>query len=226
MISFALVLVFGVSAFAQTGLEIYKAELSVPFGEAEGKVLAVGDQLVFVDDDKTEFSFAIARNNITNVTNDGKVLMIETKQAVQDRSGMKSRFAIRVFDGGAEKLEKWLKDGSNFSAKKDSDYSNTNVSMNSSMIYEAKHDHSLYGSCTGKLIVSDDRISYESSDDREHSRQWLFTDIKKMKRNSPYKFEVKPFKGDGYTLEILGKGIDITDFKVIENKLALAKADR
>lgn len=220
------ILIFGIAAFAQSNLEVYKADLSVPFGEADGKVIAVGEQIVFVDDDKPEFSFAIAKNNISDVKSKDKVLTIETKQAVADRSGMKSRFVMRVEDDGAEKLEKWLKSGSGFIADTKSNNQVTVISNNSPMIYEAEHKHRLYGSCTGKLIIGEDRISYESADDRDHSRQWLFTDIKKIKRKSPYKFEVQLFKGDGYGLEILGQGIDITDFKKVENKLAIVKAAR
>ena len=219
-------LFFSIAAFAQSNLEIYKADFSVPFGEAEGKVLAVGEQLVFVDDDKPEFSFAIARNNVSGVMSKDKVLTIETKQSVADRSGMKSRFVMRVEDDGAEKLEKWLKSDSGFVAERKSDNPMTVISNNSGMIYEAEHKHRLYGSCTGRLIVGEDRVSYESADDRDHSRQWLFTDIKKMKRKSPYKFEVQLFKGDGYTLDILGQGIDITDFKKVENRMATVKAAR
>lgn len=226
VLGIAIMFALGSSVLAQANMEVYKAELSVPFGEVEGKVVAVGDQLVFVDDDKPEFSFAIERSNISSVASDGKILTVETKREVKDRSGMKSRFVMRVFDGGSEKLEKWLKGNSGFSAKNDANYVKTNSSTNSGMIYEAKHAHRLYGSCTGKLIVGDDRFSYESSDDREHSRQWLLADIKTIKRNSPYKFQVKLFKGDGYELEILGNGIDITDFKVMENKLAMEKANR
>ncbi len=41
-------------AFCQVGIHVYPAELSVPFGTAAGKLVAVGDMMVFVDDEKPE----------------------------------------------------------------------------------------------------------------------------------------------------------------------------
>ena len=78
---------FGVSASAQTNLEVFRAELSVPFDKTEGKLLAVGESLVFIDDDKPEFSFAIEKDNIADLQNDDEVLTVQTKRAVKDRSG-------------------------------------------------------------------------------------------------------------------------------------------
>ena len=225
-------IIFAVSAFAQANLVVYNAELSVPFGEANGKIIAVGEQIIFVDNDKPEGSFAIARSNLASINSNDQILTIETKQAVADRSGMKSRFVIRVSDDGASKIESWVKSNAGFSAGTMTNASTNTASTvvsgvnRSGMNYEAEHKHTLYGSCTGRLIVGDDRISYESLDDRDHSRQWLFNDIKKIKRKSPYKFEVQLLKGDGYSLEILGQGIDINDFKAMENLITTAKSSR
>lgn len=218
--------IFAVSAFGQSNVVVYKADLSVPFGEANGKVVAVADQLVFIDDDKPEASFAISKNNVSSVNSQERVLTIETKQSVSDRSGMKTRFVMRVDDDGAEILGKWLGSRSGMVAETNGPVKVISASNNSGMIYEAEHGHRLYGSCTGRLVIDNDRISYESLDDRDHSRQWLFTDIKRIKRKSPYKFEVQLLKGDGYSLEILGQGIDITDFKKIEDAIATAKTSR
>lgn len=218
--------ILAVSAFAQTNVEVYKAELSVPFGEADGKLIAVGDSLVFVDDDKPEFSFAIERNNIADLSKDDEVLTIQTKRMVKDRSGEKMRFVFRIKSGKTSDLVKWLGSDSPKQIVVVGNREMPRSNSNSAMIYEAEHKHSLYGSCKGRIIVNDDRISYESLDDRDHSRQWNFVDVKKMKRKSPYKLEIQPLTGDDYTFEILGQGIDINDFKTMENKLAAAKADR
>jgi hypothetical protein len=79
------------------------------------------------------------------------------------------------------------------------------------------------GSCTGKLIIARERVTYESLEDREHTRQWPLADIKKAKRDSPYLIEIEPFKGDKYTLEIEGKGIDIDVYKKLTNWMSLAR---
>ena len=222
----SLALALTITAKAQTNLKVAKAELSLDFDKAKGKLMIVGDTIVFVDDEKPEFSFVIDRDNIAGIDKDDDVLSIQTNNAVKYRSTEKMRFVFRLDDVSAEDFIKM--DGkSSAKIQTVSTQGNTRtISSTGSMIYEVEHKHRLYGSCKGRIIISDDRISFESTDDRDHSRQWLFTDIKKVKRQSPYKLSVKPFTGDEYTLEILGQGIDITDFKKVEDKMAAVKASR
>lgn len=217
---FSLTVMFGITAQAQTSLKVVEAELSLDFDKAQGKLMMVGDKIIFVDDEKPEFSFAIDRDNIVGIDKDNSVLSIQTKNTVNSRGDEKMRFVFRLKDGSAEDFV------SSANIKTVSATRIPQTGSASTMVYEAEHGHRLYGSCKGRLIVGSDRISYESTDDRDHSRQWLFTDIKKLKRESPYKLSIKPLSGDGYTLEILGQGIDITDFKKIEDNLATAKANR
>ncbi len=219
-----LTVAFSVAASAQTNLEVFRTELAVPFDKVEGKILAVGETLVFIDDDKPEFSFAIGKNNIADLQKDDEVLTVQTKLAVRDRSGERTRFVFRLKDGKASDLVSKL--NADFPSRIITTGETPKTNIATSKIYEVEHQHRFYGSCTGRLIIGDDRISFESTDDRDHSRQWLFTNIKKMKRNSPYKLEIKPFTGDSYTLDILGQGMDITDFKRLQDKLAAAKASR
>lgn len=220
-----LTFVFSVSASAQSNVEVFRAELALPFDKTEGKLLAVGNSLVFIDDDKLEFSFVIEKNNIADLQKDDEVLTIQTKLAVRDRSGERMRFVFRLKDGKSNDLVRRL----NADFPQQTIISNSEmpkINAVSSMVYEAEHKHRLFGSCKGRIIVTNDRISYESLDEREHSRQWNLIDITKLKRKSPYKLEIQTFSGNGYTLEILGKGIDINDFKTLENNLAAAKANR
>ena len=222
---FSMSLMLGTTAKAQTSMKVVGAELSLDFDKAQGKLMMVGDKIIFVDDEKPESSFAIDRDNIIGIDKDNSVLSIQTKNTVNSRGDEKMRFVFRLKDGSAEDFVS----SSNMNSSNIKTVSDTRMPQTgsaSTMVYEAEHGHRLYGSCKGRLIVGSDRISYESTDDRDHSRQWLFTDIKKLKRDSPYKLSIKPLSGDGYTLDILGQGIDITDFKKIEDNLATAKANR
>ena len=108
---------------------------------------------------------------------------------------------------------------------------NTGVSESGEQwIYNAKHPHTLAlapsGSCTGKLIVNQERVVYESLEDREHTRQWPLVDIKKIKRKSPYKIEIESFNREKYTLELEGQGMDIAVFKKLQNWISLARSRR
>ncbi len=221
----ALFCLSSIAVTAQTNLEVYKADLSLDFETVSGKLFALNNDVVFVNDEKPENSFAIDKNNIDEISKDDSVLKIRTKNTVRIGEGTRSTFAFRLRKGSPDDLIARLSKDSTRSKSADN-APGPNAQAISRGVYEVTHKHRLYGSCTGRIVVKDDRISFESSDDRDHSRQWLFTDIKKMKRESPYKLEVKPFNGDGYSLEVLGQGIDIIDYKMIEDKLALAKAAR
>lgn len=216
------------TATAQTGLEAFDAEFSLDFRTVSGKLLSVGDNLVFVNDDDPEHSFAINNNDILESTNEGSVLTIRTRNSISIGEDSRSRFSFRIKNGGSERLIAGMS-GTNrgrsvITSEPVSLIKTTSTGLPG--VYEARHGHRLYGSCSGRIVFGDDRISYESSDDREHSRQWLFTDIKKLKQEGPYKLSIKLFKGDGYSLEILGQGIDIADFKTVSDRLALVKSSR
>lgn len=48
----------------------------------------------------------------------------------------------------------------------------------------------------GRLIVSKDRVAYESVENVSHSFRLQLRDIKEIKRDNPYEIKVVPFVGD------------------------------
>jgi len=64
---------------AQTAVQVQKADLAIPFGSTSGKLITVGDYLVFLDEDKPDKSFAIAKNEIENLSDENGVITIETR---------------------------------------------------------------------------------------------------------------------------------------------------
>lgn len=222
----ALSLLLSLTVLAQTPTLVRRAELAVPFGSITGRLVVVADYMVFVDEDRNEDSFTIARSDIKDFKVEGDSLRIETKRALRDRSGERTSFSFRLRDGSSEALVLWAGTKSTTSA-----IANTGVSeAGEQWIYNVKHPHSLAlvpsGSCTGKLIINQERVVFESLEDREHTRQWPLTDIKKIKRKSPYKVEIEPFNRDKYTLELEGKGMDISEFKKLQNWITLARTKR
>lgn len=221
-----IVCILSISAMAQSGVDVMNAELALDFSKVEGKLLSIDAGLVFIDDSNPRDSFLIDRSNFNDVSGEREILTVTTVSPVTFRTSRQSRFVFRLQDHQATEVAALLKAGQS-PVRNISPTSNAaNVNPVSTGIYEAKHNHRLYGSCTGRLVFSDDRISFESADDRDHSRQFLLTDIKKLSRNSPYDFGIKQFKGDGLTLEILGLGIDIVDFKKLEDRIAVTKSSR
>jgi hypothetical protein len=229
--SIALLLGLSLVVWAQTPTLVRRAELSVPFGTVTGRIVLVADYLVFVDEDRSEDSFTIPRSEIKDIKIEGDDLKVETKRAIRDPSGERTSFSFRLREGSGEALTLWAGTRSVASNTAASAITNTGVSESGEQwIYSAKHPHSLAlvpsGSCTGKLIINPERVVYESLEEREHTRQWPLSDIKKIKRKSPYKVEIEPFNREKYVLELEGNGIDITVFKKLENWLSMARSRR
>lgn len=93
---------------AQTAVQVQKADLAIPFGSTSGKLITVGDYLVFLDEDKPDKSFAIAKNEIENLSDENGVITIETRHPIQNRSGEQSRVSFRLSDKTAvAALTRW-----------------------------------------------------------------------------------------------------------------------
>jgi len=83
---------------AQITVQVQKADLAIPFGSASGKIVTVGDYLVFLDEDKPDKSFAIAKSEIENLTGENGVITVETRHPIRDRSGEQSQVSFRLAD--------------------------------------------------------------------------------------------------------------------------------
>ncbi len=236
----ALLIGGGIITTAQSPVLIRRADLSVPFGTISGKLVVVSDQMVFVDEDRNEESFAIARNEIQDFRSEGDIVMITTRRPIRTRDGEKMQLSFRLREGSAESLSLWA--GSKQSSTVTPTTAPTAVTAvepvkttaaetkpaeQEQWIYNAKHPHKISlvpsGSCVGKLIISSDRVVFESLDDREHTRQWPLADIKKIKRKSPYSIEIEPFNREKYAIEIEGQGIDIGVHKNLMNRISAAR---
>ncbi|MFN0088157.1 MAG: hypothetical protein ACKVX9_22395 [Blastocatellia bacterium] len=228
---------------AQTPVVVQRADLSIPFGTVSGKLVIVSDHLVFVDNDRQENSFAIARNEIQEFKTENDVVMISTRRPIRTRGEEMSQFSFRLRDGSSESLTVWagMKSAvlaaaapavaaaavATATTQAPADLTRSGNEQEERFVYNAKHSHSMAlvpsGSCTGKLIITRDRVIYESLENREHTRQWPVVDLKKVKRNNPYRIEIEPFNRDKYTLELEGAGMDISVFKKLENWIVTAR---
>ena len=74
-----LFLLFSSLLVAETTVQVRNADLSVPFGSVSGRIVTVGDYLVFIDEERPEMSFAIARTHIQNITAQDDTVVIESK---------------------------------------------------------------------------------------------------------------------------------------------------
>lgn len=213
------------AVMAQTSVEVKKAELSVPFGSVNGKVALVGEYLVFIDDEQTQSSFAIARGQIQNITSEGGLVRITTKQPFRDRSGERSQFSLRLIEGDLVTLINWsqMAPGTNTAAAGTAAAGGSDTKQ---MSFPAQYTQRFGRSSRGRLILNDDIIAYESTDRLDTSRRWQYRDIKGIKLKNPYQIEIEPFIGGKYTLKMSGKGMDNSEFKTIVDRVTAARVAR
>ncbi|HEX4945357.1 MAG TPA: hypothetical protein VFZ34_01675, partial [Blastocatellia bacterium] len=105
-----LLFMLALGASAQTPVKVQKAELSIPFGVVKGRLIAVGQTLVFVDEETPDASFAIEKASIRNLTEQDGVITIDTSSPIKDRSGERTRLALRLIEGNGAMLAAWYKD--------------------------------------------------------------------------------------------------------------------
>ncbi len=75
-------------ADSQPAFQIQRAEMAIPFGTVAGRLLTVNEYLVFIDDEKPEASFAVARRGVKNLSSDGAMVTLETARAGKRPNGV------------------------------------------------------------------------------------------------------------------------------------------
>ena len=236
-----MILAIGVGVLAQTPVKVQKAELSIPFGVVKGKLIAVGETLVFVDEETPDASFSIEKATIRNFSEADGVITIDTNRPIKDRSGERNKLAFRLSEGNGAGLAAWFKDSSSMiaaavkpngesSAAKTStttaSSSSSGMSSEISKVYQARQKRFPMGSTDGKLVLSENEIAFESLNDIKRSQRWSYRDIKEIKQESTYLIEVVPFRGDKYKLELQGEGMSSAQFKSLEDRIAAARTTK
>lgn len=209
-------------SYGQVEVQVQEAELSVPFGVAEGKLVLVGNYLIYVDDDNPRDSFALTRDQISQVNSDESTVMISTTEPVMFRNDSRSELNFRMRRSeSAPALANWARAASRTT---ESDVVRGMADTEILATYEAKHDHGfLGGSCTGQLLMTVNGIAYDSVDQISHSRRWKLTDIKELKLKNPYELEIDVFTGNDYNLALIGKGMDNERFQQLRERIAEAR---
>jgi hypothetical protein len=218
-----LTLILGISmtayARAQTTRQAYPVEMALPFGVSAGKLVPNNEYLIFIDDQEPEASFVISRSNVQSIEEQGGLLSIQVHQAVRDRSGERTRLSFRTQTSGVgSALNAWSRMASPAMSG-----SSGAERQAQGMSYQAEHNHRL-GGCNGQLMITDDRIIFESITDLDHSRQWAMKDVRELRRHSPYRLEIKPFTGGDYTIRLLGNGMDNEDYNRLVRSITAARA--
>jgi hypothetical protein len=209
-------LVFALGAFGQTGVEVYKAELSVSFGAVPGKLVLHPQMLTFVDDERPASSFTFGREMVKDLSEDKGTLVFQLGKAVRDRSGEVTRVAFRVTpDTDAAAVARWLREKPKGAVD----------TAGADMSFDAKQNK-LIGGSRGKLMATSTQLIYEAVDDASASRRWEYKDIKKFKRPNPYKVEIEPFSGSKLELDLLGTAMEDSHVRTLTDRIAKGRTEK
>lgn len=206
------------SVFAQGELTVYRGSL-VAGQPVSGKVALLPDALVFVDDEKPESSFYAPRSGIQSVTADADMVTIQLNKGVKDRAGSTNRVILR-FSAASEAtaVQRWH---GNAPAAAPAAEAGAGV-----MTFSAQRKKRLRSNTDGKLIIDNERLMFESTDNASDSRRWDLKEIKELKHDNPYELEIRPFRGDKYELIISGSGMDNAQFREIVDRVTRSRTTR
>jgi hypothetical protein len=210
-------------------------EHAVPFGTVPGKILLLGNALVFYDDQQPESSFVVPRSAVESITAEGPVITLQAREAVKSRSGEVRRLSFRVPPGGdPAPVTAWfattpstMAGGSGLVTTPTPAPASTGAARASDATasYQVIHDKRI-GSSTGRLMVNDEMLSYESISDVKASRRWEYRSIKEIRQPNPYELEVKPFEGDAYKFKLEGSGMDPAAYKKLVDRVTAARTGK
>ncbi len=234
-----------VVAWAQAPVKVQKAELSINFGIAKGELISAGDMLVFVDQEMADGSFSIEKSNIAGWTEADGVITVSTAKPVKDRSGERTRFAFRLVEGNSAAFAAWYREpskapmtgGTATSAPAETAAAPITKSAEAAAAtaagvtkpefkeksFSAKRKKFPFGDAEGRLLVQEKQVAFEANGDTKSSRVWELKDIKKVGQEGPYRLEIVPFLGDTFNIELLGEGLQPSEFKALQDRIASAR---
>lgn len=208
-----------------------QVQLAVPFGVVNGQLVPSGSNLMFVNPQQASNSFVIPRNNIRTLNTQGSDLTVDLNHPMQYPGGQASRIVFRLqATAGAQQFTQWFQQtpasaGETAEAGSSTGEANRTTPPNrdADMSFQVKHGHFLWGSDSGRLMVTPQEVIYESVTHADSSRQWKMSDIKEIKRDGPYKLTIVPFSGDHYDFDLLGNGLTSDQYQTIVKRVTNAR---
>ncbi|MFN7923322.1 MAG: hypothetical protein U0Q16_24685 [Bryobacteraceae bacterium] len=78
------------------------------------------------------------------------------------------------------------------------------------------------GDQSGKLMLKDTEVAFESLTDSRHSRNWKYADIRELSRNKS-QLRIKPNKGDTYDFQFKDKKVRDQIYDTISSRILAAR---
>ena len=204
---------FLVSSLMADHLTVHKVTLGGPSGTVTGKVVGIGDHLIFIDDDRPEMSFSIPRGEIRSARNNSGALIVEMSRPVSDRYGSRSNLELRMIDpASGAVLTKWI------GLPEERARTVTSYEVN------VRHDHQGQGHCNGRLIADDARLRYESATEPGHSQLWNYTNLSRFENENQYALlKVTPVSGRTETFHVANGPTAASMYGLVSSKIVNAR---
>jgi hypothetical protein len=214
---------------------VFDAQLTGTSGITDGKLVVVGDQMVFVDDERPQLSFAVGKNDVRRLTFEQGALTVDLGRPFTDRWGSRTNLVLRTAEPQhVQTIVSWaevplvgtisVQPAPRTDIVADIRSSGrqivwTDRYAGQTLMFDARHDHAS-GNCTGKLVVRDDGMAFESVGEADHSRSWKYAQIEELERNrSENKIIIDPYSSDDdYTLKFTGQ-MDEAVFQVLTDRI-------
>lgn len=208
---------------AQSPVREMRVQLAAGFSPVQGRLITAGNTIIFMDDAQPQYSFFASRGQIEQVSaGDGESATVQFKEPIRDRDGERMRVELRLSPEDRDALKTWFSQAASTNGTADR---KTIEPVGPAPTYAARRDKFIGGD-NGRLVVKPDRLAFEANSP-DASREWLFSDIREIKQNGPYRLEIQPFSGDKYSLKLEGGGgMAREDFQHLADSIARARSNR
>lgn len=211
------------SASWAADLLVQRAQMYGPNGSIDGKLVMLGDRMIFVDDTRPDMSFVIPRSDVRAARLDAGRLSIDVRSPYVSSFGPNQSTLILTMasPASAGTVVSWIGvpvTGSSGEASRMADsYPQTQVT---DISFDVKN-----GDQRGKLILRPDMLMFESLTDARHSRRWSYAELRELKRDSN-EIKIEPFHGDKYEFQFHNKAMLDTAYRALSDRIITARTHR
>jgi hypothetical protein len=200
---------------AQTDVKVLPATLNLA-EPVSGKLALMSASLLFVDDAQPENSFLLTKDNVQSIRAEAEIATIQLAKPVKDRSGATTRVIFRLSTPAeAAELAKWTSGAATAATPGAND-----------LVFNAQRKKRLRSNTDGKLIVDNERMIFESTENASESRRWELKEIREFKLKNPYEVIITASTDEKYTLSLSGRGMDNAQYREIVDRITKARTSR
>ncbi len=198
---------------------VHPAQIAGPYGADSGKLVIVGDQMVFVDDVNPANSFAIPRSEIAGLNAANGVVTFNMRQPYALPMGSTSTLVLRFADPNSPgDVSTWVGIPPATATVGSANRVVVGAPGPADYEYNVRHDDE-----DGRLVVGPYDLHFESFKHRDHSRTWAYAEIKEFKRDGN-DIKIEPYHGDTFKFQIEG-GRPMTEevYNMIGDRIVAAR---